>query len=617
MKRILVVDESQAVRDTIAFVLRRDFLVAHRAPLADFRLLAPEETEIDLLVLGVPPGLGSGSPALKIIAARVPCPLLLLVTSRALAQGRESSGGIDYLAKPFHPYELKEKVTRLLGEAAPPGVIPPSPSAGRRTEISRYLDFPYLPASTSRQAKNFALSSLPILILGEVGSGHEKVARALHSLKADAGLWFAAYAPEVVAGGLPQGVKRLLSGEGEALGRSTLFLFGLEALDLGAQASLLAVLQEAQAGGQEIWLLSASRADLVEKVYRGEFLDSLYYRLATLALRLPPLRERQADLPALAARLAEDYGERLGCGEVVLSPEATERLSNYLWFGNLEELETVIARTLAARRKALVEGSDLILGEEEEVQASKASSREFGGDKARERSNPGEKEFAGPPRLANGDYPDIRVLINELAHELKNPMVTIKTFTQLLDDRYDDEAFRDRFQETVGNDIDRMDDLLETLLDFSRFNHPARERVLLYEQLHRILDEILPECIKRETAIRWGRKEESTEVFADRDQLHYVFTNVLRAVLSQVKRQGEIQVEVGGEGTVAIAYVQEGGQMNSLTHYLELSSLPGEEAGLPLRILLAKIVLQRLGGGLAVSRLEGDRILIRADLPVS
>lgn len=622
MKRILVVDESQAVRETIAFVLGRDFLVAQRAPLADSRLLTPEETEVDLLIFGAPPGLGSGSAALKNIAARVPCPTLFLVTSKGLAHAKEPLGKIDYLAKPFNPYELKERVARLSAEAALPGVSAPA-SGGGRTEPSRYLDFPYLPAATSRLAKNFAFSSLPVLIFGEAGSGQEKVARALHAHKPAAGPWVAAYAPQVATDGLRHGIIRLLSSQGEGAGRVTLFLFGFEALEVGAQASLLAVLQEMEGDGKEIWLLSGSRADLLEKVYRGEFLDSLYYRLATLTLRLPPLRERQADLPALAGRLAEDYGQRLGCGKVALSPGATGRLSNHLWFGNLEELETVIARTLAAHRKTLIEASDLVLGDEGEVEPAVAlvspagaSSQAGEGEEVSAPSSPGENEPVRLPGLSNGGYGGIRVLINELAHELKNPMVTIKTFTQLLEDRYDDEAFRDRFQETVGDDIERMDELLETLLDFSRFVPTARERVFLYEQLNRVLEEILPECIKREATIRWGRREESSEVVADREQLHYAFRNVLRAVLSQVKPQGEIQIDVEEAGTVAIAYVQEGDRLNSLTQYLELSSLPGQEEGLPLRILLAKIVLQRLGGGLALNRLEGDRILIRANLPV-
>src|SRR3972149_3731180 len=123
MKRILVVDDSEAVRQTIALVLRRDFLVAQRARLADAGLLTPEEVELDLLVLGAPSGIGSGSVALKKIAAQAPCPTLFLVTSKALAQGKESLGKVDYLAKPFNPYELKEKVARLVAQGALPAAI--------------------------------------------------------------------------------------------------------------------------------------------------------------------------------------------------------------------------------------------------------------------------------------------------------------------------------------------------------------------------------------------------------------------------------------------------------------------------------------------------------------
>lgn len=622
MKRILVVEESEPVRETIALVLRRDFTVFHRSPLTDYRLLTSEEENIDLLVVGAPPGLGSGSPALHGIALRVPCPVLFLVDSRILAEGEGAAGKCDWLAKPFHPYQLKEKVARLLSQARWPSVVSPRPFPGKG-QASRYLEFPYLSASTSALAKRFALTSLPILILGETGSGQERIARALHGLNNRSGPWVAAYPPEISQEWLERRIRGLVSSGGQRLQRITLFLSGLETLGQAAQASLLRFLEDEEEAGGQVWVLSSSRTDLLEKVYRGEFLDALYYRLARLTLRLAPLRDRRSDLPSLAAQVAEEYGARLGIGKVSLSAAATARLSQYLWFGNLEEMETVIARALAAWGKGLIEAGDLVLGDEEGVEPSavplsegEAPSGTEEADEAEHLSEPAKKERTGLSQLANGDYRDIRVLINELAHELKNPMVTIKTFTQLLDDRYDDEVFRGRFQETVGNDIARMDELVETLLDFSRFREPARERIVLYEQLRRVLEEILPECIRREATIRWGRKEESSEVFADKAQLHYALSNILRSVLAQVNPRGEIQIDVEGEGKVAIAYVQEGGQMSSLTHYLELPSAAVEEEGLPLRVLLAKILLQRIGGGLAVNRLEGGKVLIRAELPI-
>ena len=71
---------------------------------------------------------------------------------------------------------------------------------------------------------------------------------------------------------------------------------------------------------------------------------------------------------------------------------------------------------------------------------------------------------------------DLSVLIHELAHELKNPMVTIKTFAQLLTDRYQDENFRARFQDVVGCDIERMDDLLELMIEVCRLHSASLEQ---------------------------------------------------------------------------------------------------------------------------------------------
>ena len=71
---------------------------------------------------------------------------------------------------------------------------------------------------------------------------------------------------------------------------------------------------------------------------------------------------------------------------------------------------------------------------------------------------------------------DLNVVIHELAHELKNPMVSIKTFAQLLGDRYQDENFRTRFQEVVGSDIERMDELLEVMIEFADFAQPRKRR---------------------------------------------------------------------------------------------------------------------------------------------
>ena len=85
---------------------------------------------------------------------------------------------------------------------------------------------------------------------------------------------------------------------------------------------------------------------------------------------------------------------------------------------------------------------------------------------------------------------DLSVVIHELAHEFKNPMVTIKTFAQLLEERYQDENFRSRFQDVVGSDIERMDGLLEMMLEFADFARPRLSKVVLADKLRAVLTDI-------------------------------------------------------------------------------------------------------------------------------
>jgi two-component system response regulator PilR (NtrC family) len=620
MKRILVVDESQAIRETLAVILGRDFAVVQRASIPTDGISHPDE--VDLLILGTPAGLGIESSVLIKITSRVSCPILLLLDSKSTLEFGKGLRAVDCLAKPFNPYELKERVIRLLTGPSISSALRPLPFL-EKGKFSHYLDFPYLPASTSSLAKRYAVTALPILILGEAGCGQERIARALYSINRNAGPWISANSPEIIEGYLMERVTELTENARVFPDRITIFLSDIDALDLSAQSSLVSFLEEEEERERQLWILSSSRVDLLEKVYRGEFLHSLYYRVATLTLRLLPLRERRNDLPSLAAVLAEQYGKRLGLGKVSVSPEAIERLCNYLWFGNLDEIESVIAKTLAVHRKGIIEATDLILGfaEEDQIRFPPLTEEKPGLENRMVKEvfdapTVEKKEESRVNGSGNGHSPDIRVLITELAHELKNPMVTIKTFAQLLGERFDDPTFRGHFRDTVGNDIERMNDLLEALIDFSRFTNPAGERFLLQEQLSRVLDEIIPECAKREATIRWERRGENGEVIADEAQFRYAFKNLLRTVLAEIKPKSEIQIDVEGEGRVAVSYVRHEERLSPFTHYLNLSSSAMNEETFPLRFLLAKFLLERNGGAIKVTHLDGGRILVRAELPV-
>jgi signal transduction histidine kinase len=212
---------------------------------------------------------------------------------------------------------------------------------------------------------------------------------------------------------------------------------------------------------------------------------------------------------------------------------------------------------------------------------------------------------------------DLHVLIHELAHELKNPMVTIKTFAQLLSDRYEDEHFRARFQDVVGGDIERMDDLLEIMIEFADFSQPRVTKLSLGDRLRFAVEEISSECAKRQVAVRWTGSSTGREIRADEAQLKYILRNVLLAVLSQTRVGSEIDIDVNSTGPVTIAYTREGARITSLTHYFGVSPGSTGEIILPLRMLLAKQLVERNGGEMVIEPSEGEREIVRMEFPIA
>jgi signal transduction histidine kinase len=208
-------------------------------------------------------------------------------------------------------------------------------------------------------------------------------------------------------------------------------------------------------------------------------------------------------------------------------------------------------------------------------------------------------------------------LIHQLAHELKNPMVTIKTFAQLLSDRYQDENFRERFQDVVGGDIERMDDLLEVMIEFADFAQPHLSKVRLPEKLRLALDEVSKDFSRRQAQIVWKGSDYNREIQVDETQFTYVLKNVLLAVLAQAKMGSEIEIDLEKQGCVVISYLREAARVASISHYFDKSSSSPKESVLSLRILLAKQLVVRNGGDMILDFSDTEKDILRMEFPIA
>jgi PAS domain S-box-containing protein len=224
---------------------------------------------------------------------------------------------------------------------------------------------PVLQAVLARAAK-VAPTDSTVLITGETGTGKELIARAIHkrsqrSARAFVSVNCAAIPPSLITselfghekGAFTGAIQRRL-GRFELAEGGTLFLDEIGELPVETQIALLRVLQEREferVGGTELLradvrVIAATNRDLQGAITAGTFRSDLFYRLNVFPIRLPPLRERKEDIPALAGYFVDRYAKRAGRKIRGIRKSALDSLESYPWPGNIRELQNVIERSL-------------------------------------------------------------------------------------------------------------------------------------------------------------------------------------------------------------------------------------------------------------------------------
>ena len=214
------------------------------------------------------------------------------------------------------------------------------------------------------QVEIVAPADTTVLILGETGTGKELIARAIHRLSKRAERTFVKLNCAAIPTGLLEselfghergaftGAVARKAGRFELADGGTLFLDEVGDIPLDLQAKLLCVLQEQEferLGGTKtihvnVRLVAATNRDLSKMVLEGRFRADLFYRLNVFPVRLPPLRERTDDIPALARYFLAEYSRKLNKNVTAIPESALDAMVHYHWPGNVRELENLIER---------------------------------------------------------------------------------------------------------------------------------------------------------------------------------------------------------------------------------------------------------------------------------
>jgi DNA-binding NtrC family response regulator len=333
-------------------------------------LAGPDGAAIDCVILDlVMPNLDGLGVLAKMRQAAINVPVIVQTAHGGIDNvvSAMRAGAVDFVVKPVGPERLHVSLRNALNASALEGEL-----QRIKKSQSGTLGFSDIITKSSgmlavlRIAEKAAASTIPVLVSGESGVGKELIARAIHGSSERRAKPFVA----VNCGAMPENlVESILFGheKGSFTGATerhtgkfieasggTLFLDEVGELPAAAQVKLLRAIQEGEVepvGARkpvkvDIRLISATNRNLTADVKAGRFREDLFYRLHVFPIAVPPLRERPADIPALArhflARFAAEEGKRIRA----LTPEALRLLAAFQWPGNIRQLENAVFRAV-------------------------------------------------------------------------------------------------------------------------------------------------------------------------------------------------------------------------------------------------------------------------------
>jgi DNA-binding NtrC family response regulator len=367
--RILLVDDEPGVRlgmkgyltqhgfdvdEATSVAEAQEGFRTHRPDVAviDYRL--PDGTALELL------------PKLKELDAAVPLVVLTGHGSIELAVQAVKEGAEQFLTKPVELAVLKVVLERLVAQRRERQRHLADRSRTARTQMDPFLGTSASIRALRDQAERVRDSDSPVLVTGETGSGKSVLARWLHEggPRKEApfvDLNCAALSKDLLDSELFGHEKGAFTsavaakqGLLEVADRGTLFLDEIGDMDIAVQPKLLKVLEEkrfrrlgdVKDRRVDVRLVAATHQDLQLAAREKRFRNDLYFRISTLILHVPPLRERAEDVPVLAHHFLAEMGGARGRGQVELEPDAERALMTYAWPGNIRELRNVLERAV-------------------------------------------------------------------------------------------------------------------------------------------------------------------------------------------------------------------------------------------------------------------------------
>jgi DNA-binding NtrC family response regulator len=382
-KRILIVEDEKAVRDTMIDLLSEAGFEVEGAPDGEEAIEKVRETGFNIVITDLKMPRGDGLHVLEQVKKIDKQTIVIICTGYATVDTAVKAmklGAYEYITKPIKIEEIKLVIERALDYQRLQ-----TENVFLQRQLKTKYKFKNLVGDSDSMQRVFqfiekiAATNSTVLICGESGTGKELVARAIHynSDRKDEPM------VPVNCGAIPEdlleselfgyekgaftGAVKTRMGRFELADGGTVFLDEIGDMSPALQVKILRVLQEHEferLGGVrsikvDIRIIAATHRDLEKAVKQGTFREDLYYRLNVIPLNLPPLRERRSDIPLLIQYFTEKFNNDKTQQIESISPDALNCFMEYPWPGNVRELENIMERLVILKGKGIIEKEDV------------------------------------------------------------------------------------------------------------------------------------------------------------------------------------------------------------------------------------------------------------------
>jgi DNA-binding NtrC family response regulator len=512
------------------------------------------------------------------------------------------------------------------------------------------------------------LAAVPLMIEGEIGSGRGLLARYIHSFGGTS-VGVLAHVPCTAAtsGDRVLAIVAAASRQERGSAACTILLEDLDRLSLEAQLQVRRWIEFGVPEGvlrtdRSRWIATADASRFEGATLEGEIFDpGLRVAMSGLCIRIPPLRERPSLLARFANETARAWCRARGERPRRIGEDAVQVLEEYPWPGNLRELESVVEQTLATGGSDPVRADDLqhegtafapidaseigvLLSEDEELdfqsepppavvtptvpttpkpdpelQPALRPEEAIAAEpppKAEPPSKAEPERSPEPPTLPARSDGDMKRLVGAVAHEVRNPLTAIRSFAQLLPERYQDPEFRDRFSALVGQGVERIERVVEHLDRLGSLGAARSIPADITKIVSGVLEGRRDRIRQRHLLVLEELESTHPRALTDPDLLRAVLESVFDKVLELVPERGDVYVasrhhpaDARGAATLRVL-VRFGGGGRGARPGLS----PADNA---LEFAVAECILSALAGRFNADTSETGETRLLIDLPAA